>query len=155
MNSIKTTVHQVEAICHGTVIDHIPVGQGLKILKNLQLLESKTRITVGFNLPSKIMQLKDLIKIESRLFAKKEADKLAIFAPNATINLIQHYKIMQKDKMKLPDSIEGLFACPNLNCITHDEAIVSKFKLLQQKENTALTCIYCERRFLQNMLKMI
>lgn len=150
-DATKTKIQQVEAICHGTVIDHIPAGQGLKILQHLQLLGAKTRITVGFNLPSRLMELKDLIKIESRLFTKKEADKLAIFAPNATINIIHNYQVLQKDQMKLPKYIEGIFSCLNLNCITHKEPVLSEFKLVKNDQSTCLTCIYCESRFAQDL----
>ena len=44
---------QVEAIRHGSVIDHVPAGQGIKILKLFQLIETQERITVGFNLKSR------------------------------------------------------------------------------------------------------
>ena len=43
---------QVEAIRNGSVIDHIPAGQGIKILKLFHLLDTHERITVGLNLPS-------------------------------------------------------------------------------------------------------
>ena len=43
----------VEAIKDGTVIDHIPAGQGLAILRQFKLLHYGSAVTVGFNLPSK------------------------------------------------------------------------------------------------------
>ena len=59
---------QVEAICNGSVIDHIPAGQGINILKRFEMLDTRAanRITVGFNLPSKALGAKDLIKIENK-----------------------------------------------------------------------------------------
>ena len=56
---------QVEAICHGSVIDHIPAGQGIKILKLFHLLDTQQRITVGLNLPSAALGAKDLIKVRN------------------------------------------------------------------------------------------
>ena len=56
---------EVEAIVNGSVIDHIPAGQGINILKHFRMLDTQrtgAKITVGFNLPSKTMGLKDLIK---------------------------------------------------------------------------------------------
>ena len=43
----------VEAIENGTVIDHIPAGLGLAILRQFKLLHYGSAVTVGFNLPSK------------------------------------------------------------------------------------------------------
>ena len=37
---------QVEAIRNGTVIDHIPAGQALNILKHFHILDNNDRITV-------------------------------------------------------------------------------------------------------------
>ena len=143
---------QVEAIQNGTVIDHIPAGQGVKILKHLHLLESQVRVTVGFNLPSKAMGFKDIIKIESRLFSKEEANELAIFSPHATINIIKDYQVEKKEEMALPSSIKGLFVCPNSNCITHDEPVLSLFFLSERQETTVLKCKYCEKSFTREIL---
>lgn len=143
---------QVEAIQNGTVIDHIPAGQGIKILKHLHLLESQVRVTVGFNLPSKAMGLKDIIKVESRLFSKGEANELAIFAPHATINIIKDYKVEKKAEMALPPSIKGFFSCPNSNCITHDEPIASHFLLSERQDMAVLRCKYCEKAFTREIL---
>lgn len=41
----------VEAIEQGTVIDHIPAGKGLAILRQFKLLHYGNAVTVGFNLP--------------------------------------------------------------------------------------------------------
>ena len=147
-----TTKLQVEAIEHGTVIDHIPVGQGIKILKHLRLLDSMVRVTVGFNLPSKAMRYKDIIKIESRLFTKNEADGLSIFAPNATINIIKNYNVEKKSEMSLPTFIKGLFSCPNSNCITHLEPVSSSFKVSANLDITWFKCTYCEITFTQDIM---
>lgn len=143
---------QVEAICKGTVIDHIPAGQGIKILKQLQLLDSNVRITVGFNLPSQELGLKDIIKVENRLFDEMEANELAIFAPGATINVIDEYQVQNKFQMSIPKFIEGVFECPNSNCITHNEPVQSYFSLRQGKHGLQMRCKYCEKSFSQDIL---
>ena len=134
------------------MIDHIPVGQGVKILKHLGLLSSQTRITVGFNLPSKALKLKDLIKVEHRHFSEAEANKLAIFAPRATINIIKEYKVERKLEMVLPTSIKGVFVCPNSNCITHDEPVLPAFSLSEFKDVIMLRCRYCEKGFTRDIV---
>ena len=143
---------QVEAIRDGTVIDHIPIGQGIHILKHLHLLNDHVKITVGFNLPSQAMQLKDIIKIESLLFNREKVNRLAIFAPHATVSTIENYEVKAKEKMKLPNQIKGVFQCPNSNCITHQEPIASLFQLSEENHKTRLQCLYCEKIFLKEIV---
>ncbi|MCI3999936.1 aspartate carbamoyltransferase regulatory subunit, partial [Klebsiella pneumoniae] len=50
---METPKLSVEAIEKGTVIDHIPAGRGLTILRQFKLLHYGNAVTVGFNLPSK------------------------------------------------------------------------------------------------------
>ena len=97
----------------------------MKILRQLQLLNSTLRITVGFNLPSKALGLKDIIKVENRLFNESEASELGLFAPTATINVIENYAVRDKFKMSVPEKLEGIFECPNSNCISHNEPVTS------------------------------
>ncbi len=138
---------QVEAIKTGTVIDHIPAGQGIKILHRLQLASSNHRITVGFNLPSAALGYKDIIKIEDRLFNNAEANELALYAPNATINVIEDYQIGRKFNLSLPREIEGVLECPNSNCISHNEPVESFFFVRQKEQEVHLKCRYCEKSF--------
>ncbi|WP_067514722.1 aspartate carbamoyltransferase regulatory subunit [Endozoicomonas ascidiicola] len=138
---------QVEAICQGTVIDHIAAGQGVKILDRLHLLDSKARITVGFNLPSKALGFKDIIKVEGRMFTEQEANELALFAPSATINVIDDYRVVDKFSMTIPETLSGAFSCPNSNCITHNEPVDSFFYLRHVSDDTQLKCRYCEKIF--------
>ncbi|MCL6416437.1 aspartate carbamoyltransferase regulatory subunit [Aestuariirhabdus sp. Z084] len=143
---------QVEAIKTGTVIDHIPAGQGIKILKQLQLVELKEKITVGFNLPSKDLELKDLIKVENRLFTESEASQLSLFAPSATINVIENYVVKDKFAMSIPDVVEAAFDCPNSNCISHSEPVNSHFTVKQKTNDVQLKCKYCEKSFSKDIV---
>ena len=65
---MNTQQRSVEAICDGTVIDHIPAGLGLVILRQFGLNDLGERVTVGFNLSSKNMGHKDIIKVENVRF---------------------------------------------------------------------------------------
>ena len=143
---------QVEAIRNGTVIDHIPAGHGVRILDRLHLLNSDARITVGFNLPSEARGVKDIIKVEGRKFTEQEANELALFAPSATINVIDEYKVVEKFKMAIPQTLTGILACPNSNCISHNEPVSSRFKLRQQEEDIVLKCHYCEKSFSKDIV---
>lgn len=141
----------VEAIANGTVIDHIAPGQAMNILRLFKFLgrSKKNRMTVGFNLHSSDGSTKDIIKIENVTFSPSETEQLAILAPNATINQISDYKVVDKYKLRLPPEIIGAFSCPNSNCITHvEEAATSRFKISKTESGQVMMrCHYCERVF--------
>ncbi len=138
---------QVEAIYRGTVIDHIPAGNGIRIVHRVQKLSPTARLTAGLNLPSGAMGTKDLVKVDDWLFSEEEAYDMALFAPDATVNIIDDYKIVRKFAMSLPSRITGLFECPNGNCISHMEPVQSQFSVVPMGERINLVCHYCERPF--------
>ena len=130
---------QVEAIEHGSVIDHIPAQQGVKILKFFKFTQTQEKITVGLNLATHSGEAKDLIKIENTFFNDQQANQLALFAPNATINQIKDFKVVNKFKVQLPSSFIGVLVCPNSNCISHNEPVDSRF-YVHQKSTLKLKC---------------
>jgi aspartate carbamoyltransferase regulatory subunit len=138
---------QVEAICDGTVIDHIPARMGQRILQHLSLTDTDNPMTMGFNLPSKTQGRKDIIKIENRHFTQAEANELAFFAPGATINVIASYEVIDKIQVQVPDRLEQVFDCPNSNCVTQNEPVTTSFRVLQVEGGLHLRCKYCERVF--------
>ena len=137
---------QVEAIEHGSVIDHIPAQQGVKILKFFKFTQTQEKITVGLNLATHSGEAKDLIKIENTFFNDQQANQLALFAPHATINQIKDFKVVNKFQVQLPRSFIGVLVCPNSNCISHNEPVDSRF-YVHQKRNLKLKCHYCEKSF--------
>ena len=143
---------QVEAICNGSVIDHIPAGQGIKILKLFHLLDTRERITVGLNLPSAALGAKDLIKVENTSLTGEQANQLALFAPQATVNIIQDFKVVQKHQLQLPAQISGVFACPNSNCISHSEPVDSSFSIREVNGDVRMKCKYCEKSFTKEIV---
>lgn len=143
----------VAAIKNGTVIDHIPAGQALSIIRLLKLVASHYKITIGMNLPSKQLQLKDLIKIEDRNVSADEANQIAIFAPPITINLIKDFAVVKKISTQLPEYIKGIFTCPNAMCITHREPVESFFYIEEQNKGIQLICKFCEKYFPRDILK--
>ena len=143
---------QVEAISDGTVIDHIPAGQGLKVLHQLPVLDRGCRITVGFNLPSQELGLKDLIKVENHIISDQEAGRLCLLAPMATVNIIENYVVRQKCSIHLPEKLENLFRCPNSNCITHNEPVNTVFTCTERGDEIHITCKYCEKVFSKDIM---
>ena len=82
---------KVYAIEDGTVIDHIQAGRAMKIISILKLASHKNTVTVGLNFGSDHLGRKDIIKVEDRELTPEEANRVAIFAPKATINIIRNF----------------------------------------------------------------
>lgn len=144
----------VSAIKDGTVIDHIRSGDALRIIRLFHLLDDKNKITVGLNLPSKHLGIKDLIKIENRVLTNDEANEIMIFAPDATINIVENFEVVRKISTHLPSTITNIFRCPNPKCITHDENTQSTFYIEEQGKQVKLICNYCEKGFDRSQVKI-
>ncbi len=137
----------VRKIKDGTVIDHIPAGNALNVLKILKIKGSEGfRIAIVMNVESRKLGRKDIVKIEGRELNPEEVNMIALIAPTATINIVRNYEVYRKVKVKLPDTIEGIVKCSNPNCITnqHREYAVPMFKVIS-KNPLILQCLYCER----------
>ena len=144
---METPKLSVEAIEKGTVIDHIPAGKGLIILRQFKLLHYGSAVTVGFNLPSKTQGSKDIIKITGVWLDDNAANRLALFAPEAVVNTIEHFKVINKRRLTLPEEIAEVFRCPNTNCASHGDPVKSRFYVRKQSGQTKLKCHYCEKTF--------
>lgn len=138
---------QVEAIKRGTVIDHIPAHIGFKLLTLFKLTETDQRITIGLNLPSGELGRKDLIKIENTFLTEQQANQLAVYAPQATVNQIDNYEVVKKLTLSLPEHIDDVLVCPNSNCISRNEPVNSSFAVKRQHQHIYLKCRYCEKEF--------
>lgn len=144
----------VSAIKNGTVIDHIAPNQALRIIHLLSLTQSKSKITLGLHLPSKTMGSKDLIKIENRILSESEANEVVVFAPQATINVIENFDVIKKISTRLPKSMKRVFSCPNPACITQVEPVESHFDIHEQGKSIHLTCHYCEKSYNRDQVKV-
>ena len=143
----------VRRIKDGTVIDHIEAGKALVVLRVIDITgKDGNVITVALNVPSNKHVKKDIVKIENRFLMKYETDKLALIAPRATINIIKDYKLVEKRKIQLPDSIVGIFRCPNLKCISNSEEDIRSTLDIGDKQNIILECRYCARTLTINDL---
>ena len=66
----------------------------------------------------------------------------------------QNFEVVEKIITVLPPHIENIFICPNLACITHDEAVASHFKVEGQGKEVKLVCHFCEKSFMRNQVKV-
>lgn len=135
---------QVSAIKDGTVIDHIPASSLFKVINILGLDKIEKQITFGTNLESKRLGLKAIIKLADIFFVDKEINKIALVAPEAKLNIIKDYKVIEKKIVEVPDTIMGIAKCGNPKCITNHEGIVTKFTVVSKKR-VAIKCHYCEK----------
>ncbi|MFQ5814995.1 MAG: aspartate carbamoyltransferase regulatory subunit [Candidatus Hydrothermarchaeaceae archaeon] len=137
---------RVRKIKNGTVIDHITPGQALNVLKIIGITKGypKTTVTVAMNVPSSEAGSKDIVKVEGRELKTDELDKISLIAPNATINIIRGYEVVEKNVVSIPDVLGGFLRCANPNCITNTEESASKFAV-EEKQPIKLRCVYCER----------
>ena len=136
---------KIDKISNGTVIDHVDAGYGITILNLTGLEESKNLMTIGVNVSSNKYQSKDIIKIEDVFLNEIQMQQISILSPNATISLIENYKVIEKKKVKLPNIIKKLILCVNQTCISNSgEPISTEFIVLVEKP-LKIQCIYCER----------
>ena len=133
----------VPAIKEGTVIDHLPSRETLKVMKLLNPQEFEHPIAVALNLDSKKLGKKGVIKINNRNLTKEEVEKIAFLAPNATVSLIKNYKVVEKNRVRVPKKIGGIL-CSNPNCITNKEPVETVFELVQESP-LRIRCQFCER----------
>lgn len=143
----------VAAIKNGTVIDHITQGEGLKILRLLNFYLHEDLITIGLNLPSNALGKKDLIKIENCQITVEQAKQIALFSPHATINYIEDYQVVRKISNTIPSQISSVLICPNKQCITNYEPLITHFVVEQIGSLIELSCKYCCKKFSKEEIK--
>lgn len=136
---------QVQKINDGTVIDHITASYALAVLEILGITgRAGDSIYIAMNVQSKRMGKKDIIKVEGRELTTDEINKIALIAPTATINIIRKFRVHAKQRIIVPDNIEGIVHCANPSCITNNErGITSSFKVIQRNPVT-IRCTYCQ-----------
>ena len=141
---MSETTLRVSKIKDGTVIDHITAGHALDVLKILRITDHVSGVvTVGMNVPSKTLGLKDMVKIEGRELKSEEVDKIALLAPHASINIIRNYKVVDKQLVRLPNIIREAVKCANPACISNSKEPVKSTFYVDNKEPLRLRCHYC------------
>ena len=135
---------RVSAIKDGTVIDHIPSNKLLAVVSLLHLENVSSPVTVGYNLKSRKMGKKSLIKIADRYFTDEEINQLSVVSPNFTLCIIKNYDVVEKKQVKMPDDLSGIVRCHNPKCITNNEPMRTLFHVVD-KEKGIIKCHYCEK----------
>lgn len=132
---------RVSKIRNGTVIDHVSGGQALNVLSILGIDGSEgLGVSVVMNVPSDRLGRKDVVKVEDRELSQSEVDVISLIAPEATINIIREFDVIEKNRVDRPETVVGLLSCPNRNCITNgNEPVETKFAVVEE----GVRCAYC------------
>ena len=134
----------VSAIKNGTVIDHIPAKSLFKVISILNLDKIDTQITFGSNLESKRLGRKGIVKLSDIYFRDVDINKISLVAPDAKLNIIKDYEVVEKKVVEVPNKITGIVKCVNPSCITNNENVTSKYTVVSKKD-VSLKCHYCEK----------
>ena len=137
---------RINRIKHGTVLDHIIAGRAFNVLSALDINGMDgNQVSVAMNVSSKQYSKKDIIKIENRILAVEETNRLALITPHSTINIIENYEITEKRNVELPEKFTGVFKCTNPTCISNSsEPIISEL-LIINNDPPRLKCKYSTR----------
>lgn len=132
---------RISKIRNGTVIDHVAAGRALEVLALLGIDGSEgLGVSVGMNVPSDKLGRKDVVKVEDRELSRAEVDVLSLLAPEATVNIVREYEVVEKTRVERPDKVVGLLSCPNPDCITNaDEPVETTFDVVED----GVRCGYC------------
>ena len=143
MNQINREL-QVAALENGTVIDHIPSEKLFTVVSLLGLENMESNITIGFNLESKKLGKKGIIKIADKFFCDEEINRIAVVAPNVKLNIIKDFEVVEKKKVEMADNLKGIIKCANPKCITNNEPMPTLFHVID-KDKCIIRCHYCEK----------
>lgn len=134
----------VAALKNGTVIDHIPSHLVFKVTQLLDLENVEGSVTIGYNLDSKKLGKKGILKVSGVEFPVETLNRLALVVPNVNVNIIEDYKVVRKFKVTLDDDVVNIVKCTNPKCITNNEPMRTYFHVID-KANVVIKCHYCER----------
>ncbi|MCD6264223.1 aspartate carbamoyltransferase regulatory subunit [Candidatus Bathyarchaeota archaeon] len=134
----------IRKIENGTVIDHITAGYALDVLRILGIRGREGNvISIAMNVPSRKLGRKDIVKIEDRELQPEEVDRIALIAPQATINIIRDFAVAEKKRVTLPEVIVGIVKCANPTCISNSNEPVTPQLNVVQRSPLLLRCHYC------------
>ena len=134
----------VAAIENGTVIDHIPSSKLFQVVRLLHLENITSSIMVGYNLKSRKMGSKNIIKVADRFFTDEELNLLSVVAPNVSLCIIRDYEVVEKKTVALPAQLTDIVCCANPKCITNHEPMPTRFHVVDE-EKGIIRCHYCEK----------
>ena len=132
----------IDGVNTGVVLDHIEAGKGWEIYNLLGLDKVDCTVAIIQRVNSTKYGKKDIIKVDGDV--DLDLDILGYFDTKMNVNIVKDHKLVEKVKLKLPQTLTGVIECKNPRCITSQEQeIVHKFRL-SDPENKKYRCIYCD-----------
>ena len=144
----------VAALENGIVIDHIPSESLFSVVNLLGIQNLKSSVTIGFNLDSKRMGSKGIIKIADKFLTDEEISRISLVCPNVKLNIIKNYEVVEKRQVITPDELHGIVRCANPKCICNNEPMSTYFHVID-KEKGLLKCHYCEKEQKRDTVKYL
>lgn len=132
----------VAALRNGTVIDRIPSSVLFQAVKLLGIEKLDRHVTIGNNLDSHKLGTKGIIKIADTEFPESVLNRIALIAPTAVVNTIRNFEVVDKRRVELPETIVGIVKCSNPKCITNNEPMSTKFRVIGH-DPIMIRCHYC------------
>lgn len=135
---------KITPIENGTVIDHINRGQAMKVLKIIGIMDTEidSIVSIAMNVNSSTGR-KDIVKVENMELKSEDLDRISLISPQATVNIIRDYGVIEKHRVKIPEIVKGIVRCVNSTCITNqNEPIEPEFEVTGE-DPVSLKCIYC------------
>lgn len=132
----------IDGVNTGVVLDHIQAGKGWEIYNLLGLDKVDCTVAIIQRVDSTKYGKKDIIKVDGDV--DLDLDILGYFDTKMTVNIVKDRKLIDKVKLKLPETLTGVIECKNPRCITSvEQEIVHKFRLADPKKRT-YRCVYCD-----------
>ena len=98
-------------IYRGIVLDHLPCWKGPGLLETLGLKGARAGLLLGQT--STRMGKKDILIVADFQLSETEEQRLALYAPDSTLNFIDKGKVVRKKRPRLPDVLHQLVSCVN------------------------------------------
>jgi len=131
---------EVKSIANGVVIDHVRAGYGMKVLEHLGIDTTKDTVALLMNVSSEKYGSKDIIKLAN--IESVDLKVLGLVDNNATVIYIKNNEIVEKTKLKFPDTVKNVIKCKNPRCVTSIEDVSHVFHLTD--DSGKYRCDYCD-----------
>lgn len=155
MSEKKTML--VQKISDGTVIDHVPAGKSLSVLRLLGNPQNRGEtVALVMNVSSSKIGRKDILKVEGVELTDEQVQRLALIAPHASVVIIRSYRVAEKKKAVPPKLVTGILSCTGATCVSvrEKDAVQSIFSLASSSP-LSYRCKFCGRLLSEQELSLI
>ena len=105
----------------------------------------KCNITIGFNLDSKKLGKKGIIKIADKFFCDEEINRISVVAPHVKLNIIRDYEVVEKKEVRMPDELRRHREMRQSESASRTTSLWLRLFHVIDKDNCVVKCHYCEK----------